>query len=88
MKLFLESSKKYNKILEEILKKKSFSVEVNNLLLLILNHLNDIYPDYEKVKVNVLDKHKIIINFLNNIKNNVESIEIIKENIFDIKKRI
>ncbi len=86
MKLFLESSKKYNKILEEILKKKSFSVEVNNLLLLILNHLNDIYPDYEKVKVNVLDKHKIIINFLNNIKNNVESIEIIKENIFDIKK--
>lgn len=86
MKFFLGYSKKYNKILDEILKDKNFNVEVNNLLLLILNHLNDIYPDYEKTKVNVLDKHTIITNFLENIKNNVDSIEVIKENIFDIKK--
>ncbi len=86
MRFFLESSKKYNKILDEMLKSKKFNTEVNNLLLFILNHLNDMYPDYKKVKVNVLDKDVIISTFLNNVKENVKDIKIIKENIFDIKK--
>lgn len=86
MKFFLESSKKYNKILDGILKDKEFNTEVNNLLLIILNHLNDMYSDYKKVKVNVLDKDIIINTFLNNVKENVNNIEVIKENIFDIKK--
>lgn len=86
MKFFIESSRKYNKNLEEILKNKNFNTEVNNLFLLIMNHLNDIYSDYKNVKVNVLEKNIIINTFLENIQNNVESVEIIKENIFDIKK--
>lgn len=84
MKFFL-SSKKYIKKLEKILIRKNFNIEVNNLLLLILNHLIDIYPDYKKIKVNVLDKDVIISNFLKIIEENVDSIEIIKESTFDIK---
>ena len=84
MKIF-SSSKKYSKELEKILVNKNFSIEVNNLLLLILNHINDIYSDYKKVKINVLNKDTIIHNYFKIINNNIDSIEIIKENVFDIK---
>lgn len=84
MNFFLLSNK-YNKKFEEILNKKNFNTEVNNLLLLIFNHINNIYPDYKKVKVNVLDRNLIISNFLKVINEDINSIEIIKENVFDIK---
>ena len=86
MKFLLQPNKRYSKRLDNIFKSKNFSVEVSNLLLLLFNQLNDVYKDYEKVKVNVLDKDVFLTNFLENLENNIEEIEIIKENIFEIKK--
>ena len=86
MKFLLQSQKKYSKNLEEILKNKNFDIEVSNLILLIFNHLNEVYTDYSKIKVNVLDKDLFFHLFFENLKDNVNKIELIKDSFLDIDK--
>ncbi len=86
MRFFLDPSKKYSKILEEILKEKNFDTEINNLLLLILNHINDVYSDYKSIKVNVLERDAILGNYLETIQDDINKIDVIKENLFTINK--
>lgn len=74
--------KDYNNQLEDILEKKSFSVEVKNILLSMLYKIDVSYNDYSAVKRNVEDKKSYIEGLLNTIKtcNNIALIKTISDN--------
>lgn len=74
--------KDYNNQLEDILEKKSFSVEVKNILLSMLYKIDISYNDYSTVKRNVEDKKSYIEGLLNTIEtcNNITLIKPISEN--------
>ena len=59
--------KNYNDELETILEKKSFSVDVKNILLNMLYKIETSYEDYFIVKRNVEDKKVFIQKILNTI---------------------
>ena len=59
--------KNYNDELETILEKKSFSVDVKNILLNMLYKIETSYEDYFIVKRNVEDKKKFIEKMLSTI---------------------
>ena len=80
--------KDYTNQLEDILEKKSFSVEVKNILLSMLYKIDISYNDFSTVKRNVEDKKSYIEGLLNTIEtcNNITLIKPIsdddKENIY------
>lgn len=73
--------KDYNNQLEDILEKKSFSVEVKNILLSMLYKIDVSYNDYSTVKRNVEDKKSYIEGLLNTIEtcNNIVLIKPISD---------
>lgn len=74
--------KDYTNQLEDILEKKSFSVEVKNILLSMLYKIDISYNDYFTVKRNVEDKKSYIEGLLNTIEtcNSITLIKTISDN--------
>lgn len=70
--------KDYNIELEEILDKKAFNVEVQNLLLSIFYKIENFYSDYKQVKRQVPNRDEFIQETLEIISNKCKRIEIIK----------
>lgn len=70
--------KDYNVELEEILDKKAFNVEAQNLLLSIFYKIENFYTDYRQVKREVPTRDKFIENLMQNIFKYCNKIEIIK----------
>lgn len=69
--------KDYNKQLENILEKKSFSEGTKNILLNILYKIETAYDDYKKVKVKVDLKKELLEEVIKNVKD-CNEIEIVK----------
>lgn len=70
--------KDYNIELEEILDKKAFNVEVQNLLLSIFYKIENFYSDYKQVKRQVPNRDDFIQDLLKIISNKCKKIEVIK----------
>lgn len=70
--------KDYNVELEEILDKKAFNVEAQNLLLSIFYKIENFYSDYKQVKRQVPNRDEFINDLMNIISNYCNKIEIIK----------
>ena len=70
--------KNYNRELEDILQKKSFSEVCNNLLLSMLYKIENAYEDYKKVIVEAPSKKEYIEELLNIIENDCKEISIVK----------
>lgn len=79
--------KDYNNELEVILEKKSFNVEVKNILLSMLYKINTSYKDYETVKKNVEEERYFIEGILDTIEN-CEEIKLIKPSEDEANKKI
>jgi len=73
--------KDYNKELENILQKKSFSKIAKNLLLSLLYKIENSYEDYKKVKVEVPSKKEFIEELLKIIEIDCKNIEIVKPSL-------
>lgn len=81
--------KDYNNELEEILERKSFSLEVKNLLLSMLYKIENAYKDYIAVKVEVLPQKDFISYIIKTIKDDCLDIEFIspeKEEKIEVNK--
>ena len=75
--------KDYTNRLEKVLEKKSFSLQTKNLLLSMVYKIENAYPDYEKTKVEVLEKREFlekIIHIIETKCNEIELISHIEEN--------
>lgn len=70
--------KDYNIELEEILDKKAFNVEAQNLLLSIFYKIENFYSDYRQVKRQVPNRDEFIQELMKIISNYCNKIEIIK----------
>lgn len=70
--------KDYNIELEEILDKKAFNVEVQNLLLSMFYKIENFYSDYKQVKRQVPNRDEFIQELIKTISNNCKEIEVIK----------
>ena len=70
--------KDYNTKLEEILDKKAFDVEAQNLLLSIFYKIENFYSDYRRVKRQVPNRDEFIQNLMKIISKYCNKIEIIK----------
>lgn len=77
--------KDYNIELEEILDKKTFNVEAQNLLLSIFYKIENFYSDYKQVKRQVPNRDEFIKEIIKIISNKCKQIEIIKPK--EIKKQ-
>ena len=75
----------YKEQLENILEKKDFSTDAENLLLNMLYKMENSYNDYEMVKRNVDDRKDLIEKILESVKE-CKSIEIIEANSAAMKK--
>lgn len=73
--------KDYTNRLEKILEKKNFSMQTKNLLLSMFYKIENAYQDYQKTKVEVLDKGDFLENLLTIIQENCNDIEVIKFNL-------
>lgn len=73
--------KDYNKELENILQKKTFSKTVKNLLLSMLYKIENSYEDYKKVTVEVPSKREFIEELLRIIEQDCQNIEIVKPSL-------
>ena len=73
--------KDYNKELENILQKKTFSKTVKNLLLSMLYKIENSYEDYKKVKVEGPSKREFIEELLRIIEQDCQNIEIVKPSL-------
>lgn len=78
LKFLFSNFKNYIKEAENILKEKQFDEETKNIILSLTYKLVEAYPDYKKVKVNVLEEDKFFNMFFSTIKNNIKKIELIK----------
>ena len=67
---------------EQVLAKKNFSKEINDILTGSFELLNDNYDSSYKVykSLNILSKEKYIQTFIDNIEKNVDNIELVDEN--------
>lgn len=69
--------KDYNNELEKVLEKKSFSEDTKNLLLSMLYKMETNYPDYERIKREVLPKKVYMNQVIQMIKKDCDEIEVI-----------
>lgn len=71
--------KNYSNQLENVLTKKSFSLDTKNLLSDMLYKIENSYEDYKDAKVEVKQKSEILEEIIEIIKNDCKEIEVIKE---------
>ena len=69
-------SKDYNEELADIIEKKGFSEEAENLLLNMMYKIDDSYDNYKMVRREVPSKEEFIEKIVNDVKNNCGQIEI------------
>ena len=69
-------SKDYNEELADIIEKKGFSEEAENLLLNMMYKINDSYDNYKMVRREVPSKAEFIEKIIDDVKNNCSQIEI------------
>ena len=79
--------KDYNKELENILQKKTFSKTVKNLLLSMLYKIENSYEDYKKTNVEVASKKEFLEELIEIIKRDCKEIKIIKPKIEEENKK-
>lgn len=84
--------KDYTNSLEKVLEEKKFSIDTKNLLLSMVYKIENSYKDYEKTKVQVLEKAEFLEKLINIIQNKCNEIIVINQPIcenklFDIDRK-
>jgi len=72
--------KDYTNSLEKVLEGKYFSVDTKNLLLSMLYKIENAYKDYEKTKVEVIEKSEFLEKVINIVEQKCNEIIVEKEN--------
>lgn len=73
--------KDYTNILEKVLEEKYFSIDTKNLLLSILYKIENSYKDYEKTKVEVIEKSEFLEKIIDIIQQKCNEIITKNENV-------
>lgn len=87
---FLNKFKGGIKQVENVLKEKDFDEETKNIILSIIYKIQEVYPDYKEIKVNVIDEELFIQDILTSLKK-IQEIELVKPKRIDldeVKKRL
>ena len=73
--------KDYTNSLEKVLEGKYFSVDTKNLLLSMLYKIENAYKDYEKTKVEVIEKSELLENVINIVEQKCNEIITTNDNV-------